>query len=119
TPTKSLYALDNTNTFGNNAIYVASRGGTTRYDAETIDELRIYNRALSATEIQQVYGATLASIAVAPANASITAGKTQQYTATGTYTDGTTQNLTSSVTWTSTSTGVASISASGLASGVA
>jgi len=59
--------------------------------------------------------ATLASIAVAPAQASLTAGATQQFTATGTYSDGSTQNLSSSASWSSSSTGVASVNASGLA----
>jgi glucose/arabinose dehydrogenase len=60
-------------------------------------------------------GATLASIAVTPVNPSITAGTTQQFTATGTYSDGSTQNLTSQATWTSSSTAVATINSSGLA----
>ena len=59
---------------------------------------------------------TISSIAVTPANPSIVAGVTQQFTATGTYSDGSTQNLTGSVTWTSSNTTVATISASGLAS---
>jgi hypothetical protein len=60
----------------------------------------------------------LTSIAVTPANPSIQAGGTQQFTATGTYTDASTQDLTASVTWSSTATGVATISATGLATGV-
>src|SRR5208282_2242969 len=44
---------------------------------------------------------TLQSIAVTPANPSITLGNTEQFTATGTYSDGTTPNITSSVTWSS------------------
>jgi len=43
---------------------------------------------------------------------------TQQFAAIGTYNDGTTQNLTSSVTWSSSATPIATINASGLASGV-
>ena len=60
----------------------------------------------------------LVSIAVTPANASIIAGTTQQFTATGTYSDGSTQNLTSSATWSSSTLGVATISSAGLASGL-
>jgi hypothetical protein len=63
--------------------------------------------------------AVLGSIAVTPANPSIPKGLTQQFTATGTYSDGSTQNLTTSVTWTSATTAVATISANGLATGVA
>ena len=62
--------------------------------------------------------ATLQSIAVTPANPSITKGATQQFTATGTYSDSSTQNLTASVTWASATLATATIAAGGLASGV-
>jgi uncharacterized protein YjdB len=63
-----------------------------------------------------VTGAVLTSIAVTPANPSITKGATQQFTATGTYSDGSSQNLTNSVTWRSLNTSVATVSSTGLAS---
>ena len=63
--------------------------------------------------------ATLTSITVAPANPSIAAGTTQQFTATGNYDNGTTQDLTSSVTWTSSTTSAATINSAGLATAVA
>ena len=119
TATKTLYANTNTNDFGNNPIYLFSRGGASNYAAGIVDELRIYNSALSASQIQQIYEATLTSIVVTPANSSIAAGATQQFTATGDYSDGSQQNLTNSVTWNSSSTAVATISSSGLATGVA
>ncbi|HEX9049104.1 MAG TPA: Ig-like domain-containing protein [Anaeromyxobacter sp.] len=59
--------------------------------------------------------ATLTSISVTPANPSVKAGLTQQFTATGTYTDGSTKDLTTSVTWASSATSVATVSAAGLA----
>jgi hypothetical protein len=59
---------------------------------------------------------TLVSMAVTPANPSIAAGQTQQFTATGTYSNGSTQNLTSTATWSSSATGVATMSTTGLAS---
>ena len=62
---------------------------------------------------------TLTSIAVTPANPSITAGGQQQFTATGTYSDGSHQDLTDSATWTSSSTTVATINSTGMATGVA
>jgi hypothetical protein len=62
---------------------------------------------------------TLRSIAVTPASASITAGATQQFTATGTFSDNSTQNVTSQVIWSSSTTAVATVSAAGLATGVA
>jgi uncharacterized protein YjdB len=66
-----------------------------------------------------VTAAVLTSIAVTPATASVAAGKTQQFTATGTYNNGTTQNLTSSAAWTSSATSVATVSSGGLATSLA
>ena len=60
-----------------------------------------------------VTAATLASIAVTPANPSIPRGLTQQFVATGTFTDGSTQVLTSTVSWSSTVATVASIANTG------
>ncbi|MBI5182166.1 MAG: Ig-like domain-containing protein [Nitrospirae bacterium] len=64
-------------------------------------------------------GTTLNSIAVTPANSSITTGNTQQFTATGSYSDSTTQDITSSVSWNSSNTSVSTISSGGLATAVA
>jgi hypothetical protein len=64
-----------------------------------------------------VTAAVLSSIAVTPANPSISDGTTQQFTATGTYNDGSTQDLTNSVTWHSSNTSTATISSTGFASG--
>ena len=62
--------------------------------------------------------ATLASIAVTPADTTIPKGTTQQFTATGTYSDASTADLTSSVTWSSSDVGVATITSTGLATGL-
>jgi hypothetical protein len=61
---------------------------------------------------------TLTSIAVTPSAPSIAVGAAQQFTATGTYSDASTQNLTAQVTWASSNPGVATVNASGLATGV-
>jgi len=57
-----------------------------------------------------VSDATLVSIAVTPADASIADGTTQEFTATGLYTDGSTQDLTTEVTWSSFNEAVATVS---------
>jgi hypothetical protein len=75
--------------------------------------------SISGTASLTVTSAVLASISVSPANPSISAGSTQQFTATGTYSDSSTQNLTSTATWASSATKVATISAAGLTTGVA
>jgi hypothetical protein len=46
----------------------------------------------------------LTSITVAPANAAIDIGQTQQFTAVGTFSDGNTKDLSNLVTWSSSST---------------
>ena len=65
-----------------------------------------------------VTSAALVSIAVTPGNASIAAGNTQQFAATGSYSDGSTQNLTSTAAWSSSAPSVATITPGGLATGV-
>jgi hypothetical protein len=59
--------------------------------------------------------ASLTSVAVTPANPSIAAGSTQQFTATGTYSNATTQDITSSASWTSSAPSIATVSNAGLA----
>ena len=66
-----------------------------------------------------VTAAALKSIAVTPANPSLSKGETEQFTATGTLSDNSTENLTSQVTWASATTSVATITAGGLATAVA
>jgi hypothetical protein len=61
----------------------------------------------------------LSSIAVTPANSSLSVGATQQFTATGTFADGSTQDLTSLVTWSLTNISYATIASGGLATGIA
>jgi hypothetical protein len=75
--------------------------------------------AIKGSTSLSVTAPVLVSIAVTPANPSIAAGTTQQFTATGTYSDGSTQNLTSTATWSSSVPGVATISTTGLASALA
>lgn len=120
-PAVQPYTATNTNFFGSNVSYVFSRGGASQFTSGEIDDLRIYNQALTAAQIGQIYLqglGTLTSIAVTPANGSVARGGTQQMTAIGTYSNGTPQNLSSLVTWSSSNTTVATISAAGLAMGV-
>ena len=63
--------------------------------------------------------ATLVAVAVTPPAANISVGAGEQFTATGTYSDLSTRDLTDSVTWSSSSTATATISGTGLATGVA
>jgi hypothetical protein len=74
---------------------------------------------IAGTAALTVTPAVLVSIEVSPLTASIAAGHTQQFTATGTYSDLSTVDLTNSVTWSSSVTATATISSTGLATGVA
>ncbi len=60
---------------------------------------------------------TLQSVSVSPSSASVVAGKTQQYSATGSYSDGTTKGL-ATVDWTTSDPTVATINSTGLLTGV-
>jgi uncharacterized protein YjdB len=89
----------------------------------SMDEIAIFNQALSAQQIQQVYNAfsagmckpTLQTITVNPANPSLAVGLSLQFDALGSYSDGSTHDLTASSTWSTADTTVATIGASGLA----
>lgn len=72
----------------------------------------------SATTTATVGAATLSSIAVTPATASIAVGAKQQFTATATFSDNSTGNVTASVLWTSSNTAVATVLNTGIATGL-
>src|SRR6266581_2227572 len=52
---------------------------------------------------------TLSSITVGPANASVAAGLTLQFTATAVYSDGSQKDVSQSATWASSATGIATV----------
>ena len=88
-----------------NPLYL---GGVNGYGFNgTIDDVRIYNTALSSTDVATLYSSATSSVAVSinPASASLQTGGTQQFTATVTGTDNT------GVAW---SAGAGTISSSGL-----
>jgi hypothetical protein len=72
----------------------------------------------SNTATLNVTEATLVSNQVTPPAASIAAGTTQHYVATGTYTDGSTPDITKLVAWGSSDTSIATIGTGGMATGV-
>src|SRR5271157_2562078 len=76
TANRSLHASTNTNNFGNNPIYLFSRAGATEFNSGMIDDLRIYDGALTADQIQQIYN----SAGLGPVD-----GRRQQFAAAGTY----------------------------------
>jgi uncharacterized protein YjdB len=70
------------------------------------------------TTIATVGAATLSSIAVTPATATVAIAGQQQFVATGTYSDKSTAIITSSVTWTSADNAIGKVSNTGAATGV-
>lgn len=60
----------------------------------------------------------LQTVTVGPANLNLNQNSTQQMTATGTYDDGSTKNLSTGVVWSSSDTSVATVSTSGIVTGV-
>ncbi len=73
---------------------------------------------ISGSTTLTVTSAVITSIAVAPANPNIPLGIAQQFAAMGTFSDGSTQDVTGVVTWKSSITSIASITVSGLATGL-
>ncbi|MCC2659173.1 MAG: hypothetical protein K0Q76_4281, partial [Panacagrimonas sp.] len=61
--------------------------------------------------------AELVSIEVTPADASLPAGVSQQYTATGLYSDSTSDDITADVSWSSADSDIASVDAAGIVTG--
>ena len=109
--TPPLHALA-TGVAGGNGVFGYGAAGT--FPASTYQALNYWVDVLFSAQPAP----TLTSIAVAPANATLAVGATQQYTATGTYSDSSTQNLTSQVTWASSNTAAATINSTGLATAV-
>jgi uncharacterized protein YjdB len=64
---------------------------------------------LKGTTTLTVSNGTLVSVAITPANSTVSNGSTQQFTATGTFSDSTTQDITLNVHWSSSHSSVATV----------
>jgi hypothetical protein len=104
---------------GSNGLATSAGVGTTTVTATSGPTIVTVNsNPISGSTTLTVTPAVLVSIAVTPANPSIALGRTQQFTATGTFSDSHTQDLTSSATWASDTPSTATISNTGLARSV-
>src|ERR1700691_1106330 len=101
------------------SVATITAGGVATGVTTGTSQIQAASGAVDGSTNLTVTAPTLVSIAVTPANPSIAKGKTEQFTATGTFSDSSTQNLTSTATWSSGTTTVATIAAGGLATGVA
>lgn len=72
----------------------------------------------SAAALATTSPATLASMTVTPANATVSVGAVQKFVAIGTYSDNSSADITSSAKWTSSSTSVATVLGTGAATGI-
>lgn len=100
-------------------FYIGSSDSNHRFFNGAIDDVRIYNRALSSNEVAQLYAIeSITNLVVSPANPLIAASSNQQFTATGYFQDGSSHPLTTNLTWTSSASSVATIDTNGLAIGV-
>jgi hypothetical protein len=96
------------NAAGTNGLASAVANGTSNIKAAL--------GAVNGSTVLTVSAVSLQVVVVSPQNPSIADnGLTQAFTATGHFSDGSTQNLTSSAKWTSSNSGVASVSAAGVA----
>ncbi len=113
----SYYTTDGSTPTASSTLYT---GAFTVSTTSTVQFFSVDNAGnAESIKSQQVQISVLLSIAVTPANPSIPKGTTQQFTAIGSYSDGSIQDLTGSATWVSSNPSVATITAGGLASGVA
>ncbi|HKJ00209.1 MAG TPA: Ig-like domain-containing protein, partial [bacterium] len=104
------------------SVATVSAGGLATGVAAGSTTITAMLSGISGTAGLQVTGGeppTLETITLAPTSASITAGATQQFAATGHYSDGSSAPLTTGLSWSSSAPGVATVSGSGLATGVA
>jgi len=105
-----LHALQN-GVSGVNGVYAYSSASTFPSNG--------FNASNYWVDVVFAPSAALNSIAITPLNPSITAGSTQQFRATGTYSDNSTQDITSQVSWSSSKTAVATVNSAGLATAIA
>ncbi|MCY1076346.1 beta strand repeat-containing protein [Archangium lansingense] len=94
-------------------LVTAVAAGTARITATVSGKTASTSVTVSASS-----GPTLSSIALSPSPASVVQGSTLQLTVTGTYSDDSTQSLTADATFSSSAEGIATVSASGVVTGV-
>ncbi|HEU5235108.1 MAG TPA: DUF4082 domain-containing protein [Terriglobales bacterium] len=98
---------------------VSGFNGVFAYGSTSIFPSNGFNSSNYWVDVVFTPSAALNSIAITPLNPTITAGSTQQFKATGTYSDNSTQDITSQVSWSSSNTAVATINSAGLATAIA
>jgi trimeric autotransporter adhesin len=91
-------------------VATVSRGGVVSGLITGSTTIAVSYQSVSAGTMVTVAATPLISIEVSPVTATVKAGQTLRYTATGTFGGGATENVTGNVTWTSSDTSVATVS---------
>ena len=99
------------NMHGGSGILRAKKAGTVTVTASV--------SGLSGSTTVTIGSGTLVSVAITPVNASVSAGATQQYVATGTFSDGSTQDVSINSHWSSSTPSVATIANAPVNAGLA
>jgi uncharacterized protein YjdB len=99
------------NMHGGSGILRAKKAGKLTVTASAL--------GLSGSTTVTIGSGTLVSVAITPVNASVNAGATQQYVATGTFSDGSTQDVTINSHWSSSTPSVATIANAPVSAGLA
>lgn len=102
-----------------NAVATIVSGGIASAVAAGTTNISASFAGVSQSTALTVTAPTITSIAVTPVGLTLAIGVNQQFVATATYSDGSSADLVSGVNWTSSSTAVATINSSGLATTVA
>ena len=105
----STQTLTNASWSSSNPATATMNGNTAVSQQPGTTTITAVLNSFSASTILTVSSATLQSIAIVPANASMAPGTTKSFFATGTFSDGSSQNITGLATWTSSNTAVATM----------
>ena len=104
---------------GSSAVASVDSNGLASSLGAGTSTITVASGSVSGTASLTVTSASLVSLAVTPANGSMSTGTTSQFAATGTFSDSSTQDMTGSVLWSSSTPAVATINSSGLVTSVA
>jgi carbohydrate-selective porin OprB len=114
---RSSITKDSDWTSSDTAVATVSSSGLVTGVSIGTSAISAYDLGYSDSTTVTVTDSNLASISVTPSSATIDAGQSQQFTATGLLQSGHTVDLTNAVTWSSSDTAVATIDSNGLAVG--
>jgi hypothetical protein len=66
--TRNLYSTTNTNSFGNNPVYIFSQGGSSQFTTGIMDDFRLFSLALTPSQIMGIYGGGQGTLTASPSS---------------------------------------------------